>query len=170
MVLPIQVSHYGPELAVGAELGEWLAVEVSGAAYLESVQLSHYGVEDGFIAPVYFRTTHAGAAQLAVRPPSLSRSWGTLALSHHLGFGVSRREQPRSGLYFWGEMLKAGITADGLWRELGDASPECAHCIRVALCALIGVRGGPRHGAPAAGPWRRPRVRARASHRGAGPP
>jgi len=35
------------------------------------------------------------------------------------------------------EMLKAGITADGLWRELGDASPECAHCIRVALCALI---------------------------------
>ncbi len=35
------------------------------------------------------------------------------------------------------EMLKAGITADGLWRELGDASPECAHCIRVALCSLI---------------------------------
>lgn len=35
------------------------------------------------------------------------------------------------------EMLKAGVTADGLWRELGDASPECAHCIRVALVALI---------------------------------
>lgn len=35
------------------------------------------------------------------------------------------------------EMLKAGITADGLWKELGDASPETAHSIRVALCALI---------------------------------
>lgn len=35
------------------------------------------------------------------------------------------------------EMLKAGVTADGLWRELGDASPECAHCIRVALVSLI---------------------------------
>jgi hypothetical protein len=35
------------------------------------------------------------------------------------------------------EMLKVGITADGLWKELGDASPECAHSIRVALVALL---------------------------------